>query len=236
MFFTRRFFVVLAVVFVLYLASYAFPVCYEAARWLGYILLILSSIDAVWGDTLESKKRRPMALFYSTLCGILSGSLFFFLSTSKLSLVFSAVTLILVCFLLHCKKRSEAVTARRSCSDRFSNGDENEVRITVENRNSFPVHVDIIDELPDIFQRRDVRFPVDLKRGEKREIVYRLRPVRRGVYHFGRIRLFVTSPLGLVTTRITDGQPQEVKVYPSYLMLNQYELLAAHHNLTELGI
>ena len=67
MFFTRRFFVVLAVVFILYLASYAFPVCYEAARWLGYILLTLSYIDIVWGETLESKKRRPMALFYSTL-------------------------------------------------------------------------------------------------------------------------------------------------------------------------
>ena len=236
MFFTRRFFVVLAVVFMLYLASYAFPVCYEAARWLGYILLTLSSIDAVWGETLESKKRRPMALFYSTLCGILFGSLFVLLSISKLSLVFSAVTLILVCFLLYYKKRFRTITAYRTCPDRFSNGDDNEVRITVENRLSIPVHVDIIDELPDIFQRRDVRFPVDLKRGEKREIVYRLRPVRRGVYNFGRIRLFITSPLGLVTTRVTDGQPQEVKVYPSYLMLNQYELLAAHHNLTELGI
>ena len=236
MFFTRRFFVVLAIVFLLYLAGYAFPVCYEAARWLGYILLILSSIDAVWGDTLESKKRRPMALFYSTLCGILFGCLFALLTPSKLSPVFSVVTLILVCFLWPSRKRFGTITAYRTCPDRFSNGDDNEVRITVENRLSIPVHVDIIDELPDIFQRRDVRFPVELKRGEKREIVYRLRPVRRGVYNFGRIRLFITSPLGLVTTRVTDGQPQEVKVYPSYLMLNQYELLAAHHNLTELGI
>lgn len=236
MFFTRRFFVVLAIVFLLYLASYAFPVCYEAARWLGYILLILSFIDTMWGETLQSKKGRLMALFYPTFCGILFGCLFVLLSPSKLSLVFSAVTLILVCFLWPSIKRSGTTTARRNCSDRFSNGDENEVRITVENRYPIPVHVDIIDELPDIFQRRDVRFPVDLKRGEKREIVYRLRPVRRGVYNFGRIRLFITSPLGLVTTRVTDGQPQEVKVYPSYLMLNQYELLAAHHNLTELGI
>ena len=45
MFFTRRSFVLLAVVFMLYLASYAFPVCYEAARWLICILLYLSAID-----------------------------------------------------------------------------------------------------------------------------------------------------------------------------------------------
>ena len=49
MFFTRRFFVVLAVVFVLFVVGYVFPVCYEAARWLGYILLTLLYIDVMWG-------------------------------------------------------------------------------------------------------------------------------------------------------------------------------------------
>ena len=236
MFFTRRFFVVLAVVFVLYLASYAFPVCYEAARWLICILLHLSAIDGSLGLGLRMERRRPKTYVLPILYILSFSYLVYRLITPPIIIVLVIGTLIGWILLWPSTNRSETITARRSCSDRFSNGDENEVRITVENRLSIPVHVDIIDELPDIFQRRDVRFPVELKRGEKREIVYRLRPVRRGVYHFGRIRLFVTSPLGLVTTRITDGQPQEVKVYPSYLMLNQYELLAAHHNLTELGI
>ena len=236
MFFTRRFFVVLAVVFVLYLASYAFPVCYEAARWLICILLHLSAIDGSLGLGLRMERRRPKTYVLPILYILSFSYLVYRLITPPIIIVLVIGTLIGWILLWPSTNRSETITARRSCSDRFSNGDENEVRITVENRLSIPVHVDIIDELPDIFQRRDVRFPVELKRGEKREIVYRLRPVRRGVYHFGRIRLFVTSPLGLVTTRVTDGQPQEVKVYPSYLMLNQYELLAAHHNLTELGI
>ena len=236
MFFTRRFFVVLAVVFILYLASYAFPVCYEAARWLGCILLYLSAIDGSLGLGLRFRKGGLGVYLLFVLYNLSFGYLVHRLTTLPITIVLVIGTLIGLILLWPSTNRSETITARRSCSDRFSNGDENEVRITVENRLSIPVHVDIIDELPDIFQRRDVRFPVELKRGEKREIVYRLRPVRRGVYHFGRIRLFVTSPLGLVTTRVTDGDPQEVKVYPSYLMLNQYELLAAHHNLTELGI
>lgn len=236
MFFTRRFFVVLAVVFVLYLASYAFPVCYEAARWLICILLHLSAIDGSLGLGLRMERRRPKTYVLPILYILSFGYLVYRLITPPIIIVLVIGTLIGWILLWPSIKRSETITARRSCSDRFSNGDENEVRITVENSLPIPVHVDIIDELPDIFQRRDVRFPVELKRGEKREIVYRLRPVRRGVYHFGRIRLFVTSPLGLVTAGITEGDPQEVKVYPSYLMLNQYELLAAHHNLTELGI
>lgn len=236
MFFTRRFFVVLAVVFVLFVVGYIFPVCLEAARWLICILLYLSAIDGSLGLGLRFRKGGLGVYLLFLLYNLSFGYLVHRLTTLPITIVLVIGTLIGLILLWPSTNQSETITARRSCSDRFSNGDENEVRITVENRLSIPVHVDIIDELPDIFQRRDVRFPVELKRGEKREIVYRLRPVRRGVYHFGRIRLFVTSPLGLVTTRITDGDPQEVKVYPSYLMLNQYELLAAHHNLTELGI
>ena len=46
MFFTRRFFVVLAAVFVLFVVGYIFPVCFEAARWLICILLSLLAIDS----------------------------------------------------------------------------------------------------------------------------------------------------------------------------------------------
>ena len=236
MFFTRRFFVVLAAVFVLFVVGYIFPVCFEAARWLICILLSLLAIDSSYwfGSRFREGRRGVLVLF--VLYNLLFGYLVSRLATRPIAIVHIIGILIWLILLWPSIKRSETITARRNCSDRFSNGDENEVRITVENSLPTPVHIDIIDELPDIFQRRDVRFPMELKRGEKREIVYRLRPVRRGVYHFGRIRLFVTSPLGLVTTRVTDGEPQEVTVYRSYLMLNQYELLAAHHNLTELGI
>ena len=42
--------------------------------------------------------------------------------------------------------------------------------------------------------------------------------------------------IGLLSRRYTCGQPQDIKVYPSYLMLHRYELLAMSDNLTELGI
>ena len=133
----------------------------------------------------------------------------------------------------------EALRAFRQLADRFSNGDENDVRIRVESNYPFPIHVEVIDEIPFIFQRRDVCFRAKIGKMEATTIKYSLRPTRRGVYEFGQIRVFVASPVGLVLRRFTQPSTlltQPVKVYPSFLMLHQYELLAISNNLTEMGI
>lgn len=136
------------------------------------------------------------------------------------------------------------VTAERVCSDRFSNGDDNVVTIHIQSSYPFPTRMTVIDEAPHIFQRRDVEFFAKCS-GASRNInhhpisvnlTYTLRPTRRGVYGFGRIRVFVRTPLGMVERRYTQGEAKDVRVYPSYLMLRQYELLAMSNNLTELGI
>ena len=128
------------------------------------------------------------------------------------------------------------IRAYRRCADRFSNGDNNEVNIRVESSYPRSVSLDIIDEIPFIFQKRDIDFKIKLQANEGRTITYSLRPTRRGVYGFGHIRVFVTLQIGLLSRRYTCGEPLEIKVYPSYLMLHQYELLAINDNLTELGI
>ena len=120
--------------------------------------------------------------------------------------------------------------------DRFSNGDENVVRIRVENNYRFPIRVEVIDEIPFVFQRRDVSFEAYIPQAEAKTIRYSLRPTRRGVYGFGRVRVFVASPIGLLRRRFTCCEAHDVKVYPSFLMLHQYELLAISNNLTEMGI
>ena len=48
--------------------------------------------------------------------------------------------------------------AVRSHAERLSNGDENEIRIDIENFYSFKVNVEVIDEIPHQFQRRDLHF------------------------------------------------------------------------------
>ena len=129
-----------------------------------------------------------------------------------------------------------AVTASRHLADRLSNGDDNEIRVRVESSCPWPLGICIIDETPFVFQRRDIVFRLRLAPREGKTVVYTLRPTQRGVYGFGRIRVFATSPLRLVERRYTCGEPQDAKVYPSYLMLRKYELLAMSNRLTDMGV
>lgn len=128
------------------------------------------------------------------------------------------------------------VFGRRVLGDKLANGSDNEVAIYLENHYRFPVSTETIDEIPHQFQRRDVLFRVKLPPGETQVIRYQLRPVRRGEYHFGAVNVFVASPVGLVRRRFRYGQDQVVPVYPSFLQMRQYELLALSNRLSEVGV
>ncbi|MBC7652526.1 MAG: DUF58 domain-containing protein, partial [Deinococcales bacterium] len=54
--------------------------------------------------------------------------------------------------------KDKAIVAQRSMAERFSNGDDNEVRLDIKNRFSFTTQLQVIDEIPHQFQRRDVLF------------------------------------------------------------------------------
>lgn len=146
--------------------------------------------------------------------------------------VFVVVIVVDAALLYH----QRGLKAERKCADRFSNGDENRVRIRLESNYPFKVWLTIIDEAPEIFQQRDINYRSYLKAKGSRTISYVLVPVQRGVYSFGKIRCFARTAIGLVERRYTLGEAKDVKVYPSYMMLNRYELLAMSNNLTEMGI
>ncbi len=179
----------------------------------------------------------PARFYYATMVVIVvlaSGQLWSPLFNMGAALLVLLALLLVVDIALLWTRRG--VTAVRQCSSRFSNGDENPVSLQVDNNYPFAVKLNIIDEVPHIFQRRDLNFTMRLKASEKGTVDYTLRPTKRGVYGFGHIRAFVTSPIGLVQRRFTCGEPTDVAVYPSYLMLNKYEFLAISNNLTEMGI
>ena len=132
--------------------------------------------------------------------------------------------------------RKKAADAERYCAPRFSNGDNNDVRLIVESYYPFGVNIDIIDEIPVVFQRRDILFKLKIKSGGREVVRYKLRPTKRGEYGFGNVILYVTTKIGMVSRRIKCAEPVDIAVYPSYIMLHKYEFMAIHNNLTELGI
>ena len=92
----------------------------------------------------------------------------------------------------------KAIKAQRKCNNRFSNGDENKVVIEIENKYIFPVSIEVIDEIPVVFQRRDVLFKIKIKKAETKDLVYHLKPFKRGAYQFDVIHAYTSSPIGLI--------------------------------------
>lgn len=130
----------------------------------------------------------------------------------------------------------QGIKAIRHCPERLSNGDENQIHILLQSFFRIPVTAAVIDEIPHQFQVRDLNFVISLPAGDTQQINYSLRPVKRGEYDFGGINLLVSSILGLATRRIIAPENKLVPVYPSFLQMRKYELLAISNNLTNTGI
>ena len=130
----------------------------------------------------------------------------------------------------------KGVFAKRHAPDRLSNSDDNELGIYIENWYPFNISAGIIDEIPFQFQRRDIWFKTALKPQQRKFINYVLRPTKRGEYEFGDVRVYVQSPVGLIRRRYNFKQAKTLPVYPSFLMMRKYELMAISNNLSEIGI
>ncbi len=124
----------------------------------------------------------------------------------------------------------------RATPEKLSNGDENEIRLHLENLYPFSVTLNIVDEIPHQFQRRDLNFEINLEPAESKIIKYYLRPVKRGEYSFGAVNVFVNSRIGFLSRRFRFSADALVPVYPSYIQMRKYELMAISNRLTETGI
>jgi len=128
------------------------------------------------------------------------------------------------------------VSGTRITPEKLSNGDENEIRIQVENFYAFKASLNVIDEIPHQFQRRDLNFALAIPSGEMKIIRYFLRPVKRGEYSFGAVNIFVSTPIGFLSRRFRYSADALVPVYPSYIQMRKYELMAISNRLTDIGI
>jgi len=145
-----------------------------------------------------------------------------------------AALVIIDIYLLYSTRKG--IFAKRHAPERLSNSDDNELGIYLENWYPFEANIGVIDEIPFQFQRRDILFKTQLKPRQRKFINYILRPTKRGEYEFGDIRVYVRSPLGLIRRRYNFKQAETLPVYPSFLQMRKYELMAISNNLSEIGI
>ena len=127
--------------------------------------------------------------------------------------------------------------ATRHTLERWSNGDENPVTIALKSDYGTAMHLRVLDELPVQFQKRDLVFTGPACRPWSRHL-----RLQRAPGEAWRVQLRRHPGLRVQRVRV-DGtalqlrcRRKEVAVYPSYLQLRKYELLAISDRLTLAGI
>lgn len=149
-------------------------------------------------------------------------------------LIVLLLLLLLDLFVLFSGKNN--ISASRVLPEMLSNGDENPVRIKIRNNYRIPVHLRIIDEIPYQYQKRDFFIESLIGKFSEKEYEYRLRPVQRGEYLFGKLNIFALSPLRLVMRRFIFSENTTIAAYPSFIQMKKYDLIAFSHNPFEYGL
>ncbi|TYC17832.1 DUF58 domain-containing protein [Bizionia gelidisalsuginis] len=131
---------------------------------------------------------------------------------------------------------TNAIKAARLLPDKFSNSDINLVPITITSSYPFTTELDVIDELPVQFQKRDFSYKASVYSNQTLDFNYDVRPVERGEYYFGHLNVYVSSRLKIVKRKYQFQNEQMVAVYPSFVQMQKYDFLAISNQLTEFGL
>ena len=151
-------------------------------------------------------------------------------------IITTIIGVLLVIDLLMLYKPKQAIDARRLLPDKFSNSDNNLVPITITNNYNFKTYIDIIDELPVQFQKRDFSYNASLNPNQNHDFDYNVGPVDRGEYYFGHLNIFVSSVLKIIKRKYQFQNEQMVMVYPSIIQMQKYDFLAISNSLTQMGL
>ena len=106
----------------------------------------------------------------------------------------------------------------------------------LRNHYRFKADVEVIDEIPVQFQKRDFLHALKIAAGSETAFSYSLRPVERGEYFFGNLNIFASTPLKLVKRRQRFQKKQMVKVYPSFVQMKKYDFMALDRRIAEPGL
>ena len=131
---------------------------------------------------------------------------------------------------------SKWVEIHREMSSKFSLGVANVVTLKITNRSRHRLRLRIKDDFPDEFLYEQVLYDCRVSPMQHLDVVYRLTPLRRGIYQFVDIHLQCWGVLGLIVRRRRIPAAVEIKVYPNLQAVRQYELLVKRGMLHQIGL
>ncbi|SCY29273.1 DUF58 domain-containing protein [Pseudomonas sp. NFACC37-1] len=138
----------------------------------------------------------------------------------------------------------DAVRVRRLPSPRLQRqmpgslalGRWGDVRLDISHDFAQPLHVQLFDHVPDGLDFENLPLSVELQPGQRSQVGYRLRPLKRGHFTFVQCETNLPSPLGLWTDKRLLEAVDHTRVYPDFARLYDGQLLAVDNWLSQLGI
>ncbi|AUZ47916.1 DUF58 domain-containing protein [Pseudomonas orientalis] len=133
-------------------------------------------------------------------------------------------------------RRRPSVRVRRALPGSLALGRWGEVRLSLEHDYPQPLTVQVFDHVPDGLVVDNLPQSILLRPGERGELGYRVRPVRRGHFSFSRCEIHLPSPLGLWSARRWLDVPDATRVYPDFARLSGAQLQGVDNWLSQLGV
>ena len=129
-----------------------------------------------------------------------------------------------------------AVTVERAGEKNLSLYEKGPVGFQVHNKSSFPLYMELKDEVPDF------HFTVEkgLIKGKvppfgRKGFEYSVIPQKRGAFTFGNVHIRYTGRLGLCMRLFRLSLDQEYKVYPNVKNLRKYRLSVCNNRMYKQG-
>ena len=130
----------------------------------------------------------------------------------------------------------QPVSAQRSHRKTWGLGDEHPVNISLHNHTDKTWNLRLYDEQAPALHLPGHSISCRLAARQALNCSYHLKAVQRGRHDFGLLRVFISSPLGLVQRRLTLGKESSVNVFPSVAQMKQYSLHALPHTASHYGL
>ncbi|MCS7076507.1 MAG: DUF58 domain-containing protein, partial [Bacteroidia bacterium] len=123
----------------------------------------------------------------------------------------------------------------RELAEKLSLGDPNQITLTLHNKTKRLWKGYLGDNVPMLLQIRDAIFFFSIQGNEQISFCYTITPRERGKYEFEAVNLRIIGILGLVRQDYEYILRNKVSVYPGYLKLKEYQLLARKNQLEQMG-
>ncbi len=128
------------------------------------------------------------------------------------------------------------LSATRQIPGRFALGVRTPVTLSIENRSSRALRVEVIDGLPAWSEADGLPWSGELPENETAHLTYDLHFTRRGPQRFTPAHVLADSGLGLWRRLIRVAEESETRSYPNYEPVVRFALLATANREEQMGI